>query len=80
MYEGDEIVLSIGHMKLCNKQFKNLMKKISLSLYMRFVKPLDEKLLHKILKSAKFILTVEDVCVGGFGSAVLEFIVMVTII
>ena len=42
---------------------------------MRFVKPLDEKLLHKILKKHKFILTVEDGCViGGFGSAILEFI------
>ena len=42
---------------------------------MRFVKPLDEKLLHHILKQHKFILTVEDGCVmGGFGSAILEFI------
>ena len=42
---------------------------------MRFVKPLDEKLLHKILKKHKFILTVEDGCViGGFGSSILEFI------
>ena len=42
---------------------------------MRFVKPLDEKLLHRILEKHKFILTVEDGCVmGGFGSAILEFI------
>ena len=41
---------------------------------MRFVKPIDQELLHKILKKYKFILTVEDGCVmGGFGSAVLEF-------
>ena len=42
---------------------------------MRFVKPLDENLLHKILKKYNFILTVEDGCImGGFGSAILEFI------
>ena len=42
---------------------------------MRFVKPLDEQLLHKILKKYKRIMTVEDGTVkGGFGSAILEFI------
>lgn len=42
---------------------------------MRFVKPLDEELLHKIFSSHNRIITVEDgVVKGGFGSAVLEFI------
>lgn len=41
---------------------------------MRFAKPLDEELLHTICKSYKKIITVEDgTIVGGFGSAVLEF-------
>jgi len=41
---------------------------------MRFVKPLDEKLLHKVFKRFKRIITVEDhVLQGGFGSAILEF-------
>ncbi len=41
---------------------------------MRFVKPLDENLLHEIFSSHKRILTVEDGALqGGFGSAVLEF-------
>ena len=41
---------------------------------MRFVKPLDEKLLHKIFRKFDKIVTVEDGCLqGGFGSAVLEF-------
>ena len=41
---------------------------------MRFVKPLDENLLHEILKNHKYILTVEDGCImGGFGSAIIEF-------
>lgn len=41
---------------------------------MRFVKPLDEGLLHDVFNTYKKIITVEDGCVqGGFGSAVLEF-------
>jgi 1-deoxy-D-xylulose-5-phosphate synthase len=41
---------------------------------MRFVKPLDEELIHEILANYESIVTVEDGCVqGGFGSAVLEF-------
>jgi 1-deoxy-D-xylulose-5-phosphate synthase len=41
---------------------------------MRFVKPLDEELLHQIFKKYTRIITVEDGCVqGGFGSAILEF-------
>jgi 1-deoxy-D-xylulose-5-phosphate synthase len=41
---------------------------------MRFVKPIDEALLHSIFKNFKQIITIEDgTIVGGFGSAVLEF-------
>lgn len=41
---------------------------------MRFVKPLDAKLLHEILTQYSYIYTIEDgVKMGGFGSAVLEF-------
>lgn len=43
---------------------------------MRFVKPLDEQLLHDILKNHRTIITVEDgVIHGGFGSAITEFMV-----
>ncbi|WP_333877134.1 1-deoxy-D-xylulose-5-phosphate synthase [Flavobacterium sp.] len=39
-----------------------------------FVKPLDDKKLHKICDKFSTIITVEDgVTTGGFGSAVLEF-------
>ena len=39
-----------------------------------FVKPLDEKLLHKICQKYSTIITVEDATItGGFGSAILEF-------
>lgn len=41
---------------------------------MRFVKPIDEELLHEVFHSYKKIVTVEDgTIMGGFGSAVLEF-------
>jgi len=41
---------------------------------MRFVKPLDEDLLHEVFSKYDRILTVEDgTVVGGFGSAILEF-------
>lgn len=40
----------------------------------RFLKPLDEKILSKLLKEKMPILTIEEaVLQGGFGSAVLEF-------
>lgn len=42
---------------------------------MRFVKPLDEELLHQLCKKHEILITVEDGCLqGGFGSAVAEFI------
>jgi 1-deoxy-D-xylulose-5-phosphate synthase len=43
---------------------------------MRFVKPLDETMLHEIFSTFKNIITVEDGCLmGGFGSAVAEFMI-----
>jgi 1-deoxy-D-xylulose-5-phosphate synthase len=43
---------------------------------MRFVKPLDEELLHEVFSNYSKILTVEDgTVVGGFGSAIAEFMV-----
>ncbi|QNM85376.1 1-deoxy-D-xylulose-5-phosphate synthase [Polaribacter pectinis] len=41
---------------------------------MRFIKPLDEKLLHLIFQKHQTIITIEDGTIkGGFGSAILEF-------
>ncbi|HTH30871.1 MAG TPA: transketolase C-terminal domain-containing protein, partial [Lacibacter sp.] len=41
---------------------------------MRFAKPIDEELLHEVFAKFNKIVTVEDgTVVGGFGSAVLEF-------
>ena len=41
---------------------------------MRFVKPLDKELLHEVFQKYKKVITIEDGAVmGGFGSAILEF-------
>ncbi|WP_070137459.1 1-deoxy-D-xylulose-5-phosphate synthase [Crocinitomix algicola] len=41
---------------------------------MRFVKPLDEMLLHEVFSKFDKVITVEDGCLmGGMGSAILEF-------
>ncbi len=75
---NDLAVLSIGHvgnaaLKVCNDLKKE--HKINAAFFdMRFLKPLDEVLLHNILKNYSKILTIEDnSLIGGFGSAVLEF-------
>ena len=44
---------------------------------MRFIKPLDEAMLHEVAQQYNKIITVEDgTVVGGFGSAVLEFMAL----
>jgi len=41
---------------------------------MRFVKPIDEELLHEVFAKFSKIITIEDgTVVGGFGTAILEF-------
>ncbi|MEO8960882.1 MAG: 1-deoxy-D-xylulose-5-phosphate synthase, partial [Ginsengibacter sp.] len=41
---------------------------------MRFAKPLDKELLHEVLQKYSKIITIEDgTIIGGFGSAILEF-------
>lgn len=41
---------------------------------MRFAKPLDEEMLHEVFANFDKVITVEDgTIVGGFGSAILEF-------
>jgi 1-deoxy-D-xylulose-5-phosphate synthase len=43
---------------------------------MRFVKPLDEEMLHEVFTKYSKVITVEDgTIVGGFGSAIIEFMV-----
>ena len=77
--DGEQIaILSIGHpgnfVISAQKQF--LKEGLHIAHYnMRFVKPLDEKMLHKIFSKFDKIITIEDGCLlGGFGSSILEFI------
>ncbi len=77
--EGDDIaILSIGPVGNDVGDVVELMKHEGIKIChadMRFVKPLDESLLHNILKKHNRVITVEDgTIVGGLGSAVLEFI------
>ncbi|MBM71828.1 MAG: 1-deoxy-D-xylulose-5-phosphate synthase [Crocinitomicaceae bacterium] len=73
----DVAVLSIGAIGTeAEKAVERLEKKgVKAGHYdMRFVKPLDDLLLHEVFSKYKIVVTVEDGCVqGGFGSAVLEW-------
>jgi 1-deoxy-D-xylulose-5-phosphate synthase len=76
--DGEDVaILSIGHIGNYALDAKKLLaeEEVFPALYdMRFVKPLDEELLHKIFKKFNKVVTVEDGCLmGGFGSAILEF-------
>ena len=76
--EGKDLaILSIGHIGNYATSAINQLNQggIYPSHYdMRFVKPLDKKLLHEVMKKHKYILTVEDGCIiGGFGSSIIEF-------
>jgi 1-deoxy-D-xylulose-5-phosphate synthase len=75
---GEDIaILSIGHVGNYALDAAKALEEdgLNVGVYdMRFVKPLDEKLLTKIFSNYKYLVTVEDGCIiGGFGSAVLEF-------
>ncbi len=74
--EGNDVaILSIGTIgnQIIELQFE-LPKNKFAHYNMRFVKPLDETLLHTIFKKFNTIVTIEDgTIVGGFGSAILEF-------
>ncbi len=78
--DGEELaVLTIGHVGNYVVEVSEKLEQqgINIAHYdLRFVKPLDEKLLHEVFSNYKKIITVEDGCLqGGFGSAVLEFMV-----
>jgi len=76
--EGDELaVLTIGPIGIKASQLIDKLEKEgrSIALYdMRFVKPLDEQILHQVFKKHNKVITIEDgTIVGGMGSAILEF-------
>lgn len=65
---GNTMVEAIEEIKIQNSKFK-------IAHYdMRWLKPLDEEILHEVGKKYKTIVTAEDgIIAGGFGSAVLEW-------
>ena len=74
--DGDEVaILTVGHVGNFATNAIEELETYSIAHYdMRFIKPLDEKLLHQIFKKHTKVITVEDGCIqGGFGSAVIEF-------
>lgn len=76
--EGKDLaIISIGHignvaLEACNQLAE---KGVDTALYdIRFLKPIDEVLLHQIFKFFNKVITVEDASIiGGLGSAVTEF-------
>lgn len=68
-------VLTIGTIGNTIVEIEKELPKDSIAHFnMRFVKPLDEALLHRIFKTFESIITVEDgTIIGGFGSGILEF-------
>lgn len=77
---GDDVaILSIGNIgNEAVKAAERLVKEdCSCAVYdMRFVKPIDELLLHEIFGKHDKVITVEDGCIqGGFGSAAIEFMI-----
>lgn len=76
--DGEDIaILSIGH--IGNEVTKACLELNQEGYFpahydMRFVKPIDEQLLHEVFTKYKNVITIEDGCInGGMGSAVLEF-------
>ena len=73
----DLAIISIGHpgntaLEACTQL---VAKNIDVALYdIRFLKPIDEDLLHVVFKRFNKIITLEDgTLIGGLGSAVTEF-------
>lgn len=77
LQEGTTLaVLSVGTISENIRQAIDLTQKtVHIAHYdMRFIKPLDETILHAVFKEFETIITVEDGTIkGGFGSSVLAF-------
>lgn len=78
--EGTHLaILSIGHPGNFVSSAIEILEKEGFSIAhydMRFLKPIDEELLHEVFRNFRKIITVEDGTIkGGLGSAVAEFMV-----
>ncbi|NEU10229.1 1-deoxy-D-xylulose-5-phosphate synthase [Flavihumibacter sp. R14] len=76
--DGEDVaILSIGH--IGNEAVKACLELNAEGIHpahydMRFVKPLDEQLLHAVFSKFSKVVTIEDGCLqGGMGSAIAEF-------
>ena len=76
---NDLAILSIGHPgNFVQEAIQELKEeRVSVAHYdMRFVKPIDQVMLHEVFTKFKKVITIEDGCLmGGFGSAVVEFMI-----
>lgn len=76
LIEGRDLaILSIGAIGNIAKTAISTLDGMQIALYdMRFLKPIDEKLLHEVFQRFDKIITIEDGTIyGGLGSAVIEF-------
>jgi len=76
--EGSDVaILTIGTIGLPTHRVVNMLQKegiMAAHFDMRFVKPMDQEILHTVFKKYTHVVTVEEgVLQGGFGSAVAEF-------
>ena len=74
---NDIAILTIGHPGNFAQAAIDELKPTGASIAhydMRFVKPIDEVMLHEVFSKFSKVMTIEDGCLmGGFGSAVIEF-------
>lgn len=71
----DLAIISLGHVGNQALDAISQVQEMDIALFdMRFLKPIDEELLHSIFKKFDKILTIEDGSLkGGLGSAIAEF-------
>jgi len=73
----DVVILAVGNMVRFSTEAADRLLKENISvevINMRFIKPLDTKLLDKVAKKFDKIITIEEnSIVGGFGSGVIEY-------
>ncbi|MCC0694086.1 1-deoxy-D-xylulose-5-phosphate synthase [Clostridioides sp. ES-S-0048-02] len=75
----DTVILSIGNMVKHALEAKEILLEEGINptiVNARFLKPMDEDMLHTLFKNHKNVITVEDnVITGGFGSRISKFII-----
>ncbi|MCC0665106.1 1-deoxy-D-xylulose-5-phosphate synthase [Clostridioides sp. ZZV15-6597] len=75
----DTVILSIGNMVKHALEAKEILLEEGINptiVNARFLKPMDEEMLHALFKNHKNVVTVEDnVITGGFGSRISKFII-----